>query len=110
MKHLGVCLQRLPREKHFYRQQASSAGGGGGGGCPHGPPLAALCPPAGCTPALLVLHYPSSARPRPCPPSVPGGRGRRSLGTPQLTRLGIPCRVVEGHWHHGVLTGAGECQ
>lgn len=28
MKHLRVCLQRLPREKHFYRQQASSAGGG----------------------------------------------------------------------------------
>lgn len=46
MKHLGACLQRLPREPRFYRQQASSAGARRGVLPTLAPPFAALRPPA----------------------------------------------------------------
>lgn len=65
MKHLGVCLQRLPREKHFYRQQASSAGRGGARTAPLSRPsarlLAAHLPFWSCT--ILPRRGPGPARP-----------------------------------------------
>lgn len=71
MKHLGACLQRLPREPRFYRQQASSAGRGGGC-CPRRPLLS--------RPSARPLHTCPSGPELPVRSEAPGPAGRVSPG------------------------------